>query len=108
MGEAKVRLHGLTKFDRSELGKMEGLEYSEEELDAGAHGEVTTFTVVFTMALISTLAAYLLRKHKGSSFEEYVEIIHSDGRIERRKISWNSHSSEAPEADIIKQIRGGL
>jgi hypothetical protein len=108
MKEPKIRLTGLTKFDKLDLGEGPGVEYQESELDAGQHGEVTVFTVVLTMALVSTLAAYLLRKHGGQSFEEDIDIIHSDGRIEKRRIRWRANNSEAPEAAIVKQIQAGF
>jgi hypothetical protein len=106
--DLKIRLSGLTKFERRDLGERPGIEYEEVKLDAGQHGEVVTFTVIISMALVSTLAAYLLRKHSGQSFDELVEIIHPDGRIERRQVRWRAESAEAPEPAIIKQIQGGI
>lgn len=104
----QIRLGGLTKFDKADLGSDPGIVYEESELDSGQHGEVTVFTVMLTMALVSTFAAFLLRKHNEQSFEEDIEIVHPDGRIERRKIRWRANSSEAPEASIIRQIQAGL
>ncbi len=107
MTEEKIIVRGLTKFDCLDLGKGKGIEYEEDDLEAGHHGEVSVFTAVLTMALVSTLAAFLLRKHQGQSFEEEVEILHPDGRIEKRRVKWEAKSSEAPEAELIRQIRGG-
>jgi hypothetical protein len=106
MANEVIRLQGLTKLDRYEIGEGEGISYEEAELEGGAHGEVTLFTAMITMALVSTVAAYLLRKHSGESFEEDVEIIHADGSIERRRIRYKAQSAEAPEAAVIRQIRG--
>jgi hypothetical protein len=106
MNGEHIRLGGLTKLDCQDLGQAEGITYEKAELEEGAHGEVAVFTVMVSMALISTFAAYLLRKHDRQSFEEDVEVVHADGRIERRHIRWNSQSSEAPDAEIIRQIRG--
>jgi hypothetical protein len=106
MPDKQIRLKGLTKLDRYELGEGEGIGYEEAELEGRAYGEVTVFTAMVTMALVSTVAAYLLRKHAGQSFEEDVEIIHPGGRIERRRVRWSAQSSEAPEPAIIRQIRG--
>jgi hypothetical protein len=108
MDEPKIRLTGLTKFDRRDLGERSGIQYEEAKLSAGEYGEVATFTVLITMALVSTAAAYLLRKHGRQSFEEEVEIVYPDGRIEHRRVRWRAESAEAPEASIIKQIQSGV
>jgi hypothetical protein len=107
MDEPRIRVKGLTKLDRRDLGDAPGINYEEATLDSGMFGEVGTFTVIVTMALVSTLAAYLLRKHGGQSFEEDVEIIHRDGRVEKRRIRFRADQSEAPQADIIRQIQAG-
>ena len=103
-----VRISGLSKLDSKEMQNIEGIQFQEQMVPEGSHGEVTLFTAVFAMSALMTLAAYLLRKHDKQSFEETVEITHPDGRIEKRTIKWNSVKSEAPEAEIIEQIRGPL
>jgi hypothetical protein len=108
VAEVKIRLTGLTKFDRRDLGDAPGMEYQEATLDTGQHGEVATLTVMVTMALVSTVAAYLLRKHGRQSFEEDVEIVHPDGRTERRHVRWRAESAEPPEPAIIRQIQSGI
>jgi hypothetical protein len=108
MDEPRIRVKGLTKFDRRDLGDAPGINYEEVTLDSGMSGEVGTFTVMVTMALVSTLAAYLLRKHGRESFEEDVEIVHSDGRVEKRRIRFRAAHSQAPQADIIRQIQVGI
>ena len=35
-----------------------------------------------------------------------VEVVYADGTVKKRAVRWNSESSEPPEADILKQIRG--
>ena len=108
MSEPRIRMKGLTKFDRRDLGDAAGINYEEVTLDSGMFGEVGTFTVIVTMALVSTLAAYLLRKHGGQSFEEDLEIIHPDGRVEKRRIRFRAAHSEAPQANVIRQIQAGI
>jgi hypothetical protein len=108
MPATKIRLSGLSKFDRRDLGEGPGIEYQENQLEGGQHGEVITFVALFAMSAVPTLAAYLLRKHSGQTFEEDVEIVHPDGRIERRRVRWRANSAEAPEASIIKQIQSSL
>jgi len=99
-------LHGVTKREKMQLSSEPDIKFEEEEIPDGAIGEPATFIIMVTMAALSTLAAYLLRKHKGESFEEDVEERLPDGTVKIRKVKWTKSSSEAPEADIIKQIQG--
>jgi hypothetical protein len=106
MAEPEFKLHGLTKLDTRELGKSPGVRYEESTVPEGSHGEVTLFTAIFAMSALTALASYLLRKHNDQSFEETVDVSYPDGRREKRKIRWKSTSREAPEAEIVRQIRG--
>jgi hypothetical protein len=112
MTEASVRVAGLTKLDVQEVQReiqregVEGVRFEEAPVPEGSHGEVALFTAIFVMGALSTLASYLLRKHDNQTFEDVIEIEHADGRRERRVIRWNSAKSEAPKADIIRQIQG--
>ena len=108
MTEMSVSIQGLKKIDYLEMKNEGGVRFEEQPVPKGSHGEVTLFTAIFAMSALMTLAAYLLRKHDNQSFEETVTIKHPDGRIETRTIKWDSKKSEAPKADIIKQIRGPL
>lgn len=108
MNDVRIRLAGLTKFDTRDLGANAGIEYVESGLEPDSHGEVTLFTAMISISLISTVAAFLLRKHNHQSFEQEIEIEHADGRIEKRRIRWSGESSEAPDAKVIAQIRGGF
>ena len=106
MTEMTVQIHGLLKLDVKEIEDEDGVRFEKQMVPEGSHGEVALFTAIFAMSALTTLAAYLLRKHDNQTFEETVEIQHPDGRSERRVVKWSSASSEAPEADIIRQIRG--
>lgn len=108
MTEISVMIQGLNKLDFKEMQNIEGIRFEEQIVPEGSHGEVTLFTAIFAMSALTALAAYLLRKNENQTFEEIVEIHHPDGRIEKRVIKWNSSKSEAPEADIIRQIRGPI
>jgi hypothetical protein len=108
MNEVRFRLRGLTKIDVAELEGSTGIVIEEETIPVGAHGEPTTFALLVTLAGISALSAYLLRKHEGQSFEEIGEIVHPDGRVERRIVRWSANSVEPPDSSLIKQIRGDI
>ena len=99
---------GLTKFDALELKKNSAFRVTEEQVPNGAYGELTTITACVTVAGISALAAFLLKKHNGEEFFEEVVEVKPDGSTKRRVVKWSKESSEAPEASIIKQIRGDL
>lgn len=107
MAEIEVRVSGLDKVDQLEMEEERGVRFEEMDVPAGSHGELTLLTAYFAMSALTTLAAFLLRKHSGESFEELVEIVHPDGGVEKRHVKWDRRSSEAT-ADIIKQIRGPL
>ena len=104
--DVQIRLPGQTKVDVFELKEVPGLKIEKQEIPASTYGEPTTFVVIVTLAAISALSAYLLRKHNGETFTEVVELIHPDGRIERRTVHWEKNSVEAPDSALIKQIRG--
>jgi hypothetical protein len=106
--ETTYRIRGLTKIDRKQLEKEPSIQFIEEPTPAGTHGELVTLSAVVTVSAISALAAFLLKKHRRESFEELIEEIGSDGSVKRRVVKWSKESSEAPDAAIIKQIRGSL
>lgn len=105
MEDYLVRVRGMTKLDRLELEGQEGVTFEEVPLANRSMGEPATFLMIAGIAALHTVAVYLLRKWERRSFEEVVEIVHPDGTIERRTIRWQAYSSEAPEAEIMKQLR---
>lgn len=106
MSEVTVSVSGLTTLDKLELEGTPGVTFEEVDVPPSSQGELTLFTAYFVMTGLATLAAYLLRKHDGQSFEETVIITHPDGRREERRVKWNRTSTAPPEAEIIRQIRG--
>ncbi len=106
MSDMTVSISGLNNLDKLEIGAQPGVRFEEMTLPPGSHGELTLLTAYFAMTALTTLAAYLLRKHDGQSFEEVVVITHPDGRREERRIKWNRTSTAPPEAEIVRQIRG--
>jgi len=106
MTEMNVRISGLTKLETKELEKEPGIRFEKDAVPEGSHGEVILFVAIFSMSALTTLAAYLLRKHENKSFEETVEVVHPDGRVERKVIRYKHDKTQAPDAAIIGQIRG--
>ena len=104
MADIIVRVAGLTTLDKEEIDGSPGVTFKQIAVPKGAQGELITFTAIFAMSALATLAAYLLRKHDEEEFEEIVELVHPDGRIERRTVRYRGKKVEAPEAEIIKQI----
>jgi hypothetical protein len=108
MAEIEVRVSGLNKVDQLELEGELGVRFEEMAVPAGSHGELTLITAYFAMSALTALAAYLLRSTEDELVEEDVDIVHPDGRRETRHVKVHRKKSEAPAADIIKQIRGPL
>lgn len=95
---------GLTRIDSLRLREIDGVSIREDTLPAGTYGEPVSFTLVVTVGGLATLAAYLLRKHRGESFEEEITTTHPDGRKEHRRVRWSKSASEAPDVSIMKAI----
>ena len=95
---------GLTRIDALRLRDREGVTIREAPLPEGTYGEPLTFTLIVTAGALSTLAAYLLRKHEGEEFAEEVTVTHPDGRVEKRRVHWKKSATEAPESSIIKAL----
>jgi hypothetical protein len=106
MAETTVRIEGLTKLDMLQIGKPDGVRFEEAKVPDGSHGEATVFAAVFTLNALALLGAYLLRKWNYESFSETVTITHQDGRVEKRTVKWSKESAEAPDAAVIRQLRG--
>lgn len=106
--ETEYRVSGLTKLDALELASNPAFRLEENHVPNGAYGELTTITAYVAVSAISALAAFLLKKHHGEEFVEEVEELKPDGSITRRIVRWKKNSTEAPDASVIKQIRGQL
>ena len=104
MAEISVRVAGLTTLDKEEIDGSPGVTFKQIAVPKGAQGELVTFTAIFAMSALATLAAYLLRKHNEEEFEEVVEMVYPDGRTERRTVRYRGKKVEPPEAAIIRQI----
>src|SRR4051794_34865411 len=100
--DLQIRLPGQSKFDVIGIEQSVDLIVEEEKIPDSAYGEPTTFLIIVSLAAISSLAAYLLRKHNQESFTETVEVIDPNGRVERRTIHWDKNSVEPPDSSLIK------
>jgi hypothetical protein len=106
--DVTFEIGGLTRIDAQRLRDRDGVTLREAALPQGTYGEPITFTMVVTVAALSTLAAYLLRKHQGEEFVEEIIIKHPDGRQEHRRVHWTKSATEAPEPSVIKALMGLL
>jgi hypothetical protein len=106
--DVEYRISGLTKLDALELTGDPSFRLQENSIPDGTYGELTTITAYVAVSGIAALAAFLLKKHNGEEFVEEVEEVKPDGSIKRRVVKWKKSSTEAPDASIIKQIRGQL
>jgi len=101
-------IRGLTRLDAERLRDHAGVTLREAAVPQGTYGEPVTFTMVVTVAAISTLAAYLLRKHQEETIDQEITVTYPDGRQEHRSVHWKKSATEAPEASLIKAITGLL
>jgi|SRR5262249_1806061 len=106
--DVTFEIGGLTRIDAARLRDGSGVTLREASLPQGTYGEPVTFTMVVTVAALSTLAAYLLRKHQGEEFVDEITVTHPDGRREHRRVHWTKSAVEAPESSIVKAIMGSL
>ncbi len=106
--ESKYTINGATQREKAHFKKQKGVTFEEETIPNKAIGEPATFTMIVTASAISALAAYLLRKYDGESFEEEIREELPDGTVRLRKVKWKKVSSEAPEKEIIEQIQSPL
>ena len=102
--ENLLLVFNIPEPEKKDLDGDTGISFEPEEIPAGAAGEPLTFTMIVTVAGIALLASYLLRKHRGESFSETVEVKKPDGTIEKKTIKWKKASSEAGKTDIVKQL----
>jgi len=106
--EVTFEIGGLTRIDALRLRDRDGVTLREAALPQGTYGEPITFTMVVTVTALSTLAAYLLRKHQSEEFHEEIIINHPDGRQEHRSAHWTKSATEAPEPSVVKALMGSL
>ncbi len=106
MAEMTVSISGLNKLDQLEIGDHPGVRFEEMPVPKGSHGELTLLTAYFTMSALTLLSAYLLRTQESDVIDATIIVNYPDGRREERRIRWNRSSTSAPEAEILKQIRG--
>ena len=104
-----VRLPDVTKLDQLELRKQlsaDDLHFESDSEGRDVHGELLTTTAVVLVSLsaLRVLAAYLLKKTNRRRFRQRVEIVAADGTKHIKTIEYAGESSEAPEADILKQL----
>jgi hypothetical protein len=106
---AAIRIPDLTRLDELELRKELGPDAVRFEHDQHAdemHGEIATATAIMlvSLAALRVLAVHLARAHDRKSFRKRVEIEHPDGRRQVEEIVYETSSSEAPEAEVLKQL----
>jgi hypothetical protein len=105
----EIRLQDLTRLDQLEISKQlpsDSLRFESEPHSRDTHGELATVTAVVVVSVVAlrVLAAYLMKKSNRKSFKKSLEIIKSDGTRQIVTIEYNDASSEAPEAEILKQL----
>ena len=104
-----IRIHGLTKLDELELGKqlsVENIRFESASDKDDIYGEIATITAVMivSLAALRILALHLVRSSNRKSFKKRIEVEDGKGGRHVVEIEYMASSSEAPEADILKQL----
>jgi hypothetical protein len=102
-----VRIVGLDALDKNELEKVlgqGGVQFDRTQVPGGTYGEPGTIIaiVVITLASLKGLTAWLMKKRRQKSISLTTEVVHKDGRKEKKTIHVDVTSSDP--AEIMKQL----
>src|SRR5262245_44404721 len=106
---ARLQIKGLTELDKADLERQLAtapVNFEEAQTATGAHGELATFIAIIAVshAALAAFSIWVCRRSRAEEYEQEYELVHPDGRIERKKIRIVRNSSDPPEAGVIKQI----
>jgi len=112
MSDNNIVVHGLSRLDYLELAKRVGKDeakYQSEHKTGDEYGELVSGAVILTLTPIAltALSILLARRHKQSVFSYICEVKTSEV-VKRIEVHFDTSESEAPNADIIKQIGESL
>lgn len=105
----KIRLLGLSTADSLELGEFlddTPVEFEEEPIAEGDFGDLglVTAAVLLSVPVLRGLVAYLAYRHRGSSFEQVIEIERPDGTRVRTAVKWRDTSTEPLDAAVAREL----
>jgi hypothetical protein len=105
----KLRIPGMSRSDSLELTEFVDRESVTLDLDGipdGTFGDlgVVTATVVVSPFALKAFIAYLVYRHRGKSFEQNIETVYPDGRIERRTVKYRDTSGEPIDTALAKEL----
>lgn len=95
----------VTKLDQKLIGDVPGIVYRPVRVPEHAHGEPVTLVAAVTLPAIVVFAGYLLRKHKGESFDIQVEDVRPDGTRRTKRVRWRKYDSAGAKLDLAGQVK---
>jgi hypothetical protein len=106
----QIRLLDLDMLDTRELERQlpaGSCQIEREKVEGGTHGDLglaAVAAVIVSPAALHAITLWLLKKRQRQSVTLKIEKIGPDGVIERSTLEFKSSSTEAPAADVAKQI----
>jgi hypothetical protein len=110
----RLRLLDLNALDARELERSlpnGSYQIEQEKLQRGEHGDLgatAAIVVLVSPLVIQAITAWLLKKRQKRSIVLTMEKIGPDNTTERRRLEITLSDSEAPQADVLKQIVSGM
>ncbi len=103
-----IHITGLSKLDYHELQhefKGADIEFKDEAMPGGKHGElVTTAVIIISIAAVKLLGAWLLKNRDRNRIRRTIEIVDKDGVKRTETLDMDLSSSKAPEADVLSGL----
>lgn len=105
-------VHGASLIDVEDFRDQvppSQLEVLRPQLDGDSHNElVTLVALTISMASLTAFTAWLLRTHQSEEVEHRATVRKPDGTEIDLYVKVKRHSSQAPEAQVLKQIAAAL
>lgn len=110
----RLRLLDLNVLDARELQKLlpkGSYEVERKQVGRGEHGDLgitEALVILLSPLVIQAISAWLLKKRQRKSIVLTMEKIGADNTTERKRVEINLSGSEAPQADVLKQLVSGM
>jgi hypothetical protein len=110
----RLRLLDLNVLDARELQKLlpkGSYQVERKPLNRGDHGDLgltEALVILLSPLVIQAISAWLMKKRQRKSIVLTMEKIGADNSTERHSLKINLSDSEAPQADVLKQLVSGM
>lgn len=110
----RLRMLELSVLDARELQRLlpaGSYQVEQDKLHPGEHGDLgitVAIVVLITPSVIQAITAWLLKKRHRKSVVLTIEKIGPDNITDKRTLEITLSGSEAPQADVLRQIASGM